>query len=85
MNNNDTLVKWEYCQVNFPERLVSFFKEDEIKQYTLPRKEKKVKAGIEPSAWRYMAGLGKQGWELISINRITAQYVLYIFKRPIQD
>jgi hypothetical protein len=36
-------------------------------------------------ARRYMNGLGKDGWELVSIQPLTANSAYYIFKRPAQE
>jgi len=85
MNNNDTLVKWEYCKVVLHAwrtvGTVNFFQEDKIRTYTIPGKRK---INEPPSAgWRYIAGLGKQGWELVSHSEDAES--TFIFKRPIQS
>ena len=36
-------------------------------------------------ARRYMNSLGKDGWELVSIQPLTANSAYYIFKRPAQE
>jgi hypothetical protein len=36
-------------------------------------------------ARRYMNTLGKDGWELVSIQPLTANSAYYIFKRPAQE
>ncbi len=36
-------------------------------------------------ARRYMNGLGREGWELVSIQPLTSNSAYYIFKRPAQE
>jgi len=36
-------------------------------------------------ARRYMNGLGRDGWELVSIQSLTSNSAYYIFKRPAQE
>ncbi len=36
-------------------------------------------------ARRYMNELGREGWELVSIQPLTSNSAYYIFKRPAQD
>ena len=36
-------------------------------------------------ARRYMNSLGKDGWELVSLQPLTANSAYYIFKRPAQE
>ena len=36
-------------------------------------------------ARRYMNGLGREGWELVGIQPLTANSAYYIFKRPAQE
>jgi hypothetical protein len=36
-------------------------------------------------ARRYMNGLGKENWELVSIQPLTSNSAYYIFKRPAQE
>ena len=34
---------------------------------------------------RYLNGLGREGWELVSIQPLTAHSAYYAFKRPAQE
>ncbi len=36
-------------------------------------------------ARRYMNNLGREGWELVGIQPLTANSAYYIFKRPAQE
>jgi hypothetical protein len=36
-------------------------------------------------ARRYMDGLGREGWELVGIQPLTANSAYYTFKRPAQE
>ena len=36
-------------------------------------------------ARRYMITLGKEGWELVGIQPLTANSAYYVFKRPAQE
>src|SRR6266852_9114049 len=36
-------------------------------------------------ARRYMNTLGKEGWELVGIQSLTANSAYYVFKRPAQE
>ncbi|HET7640975.1 MAG TPA: hypothetical protein VFK47_19860 [Ktedonobacteraceae bacterium] len=36
-------------------------------------------------ARRYMNTLGKEGWELVGIQPLTANSAYYVFKRPAQE
>jgi hypothetical protein len=36
-------------------------------------------------ARRYLDGLGRDGWELVGIQPLTANSAYYIFKRPAQE
>ena len=36
-------------------------------------------------ARRYMNSLGREGWELVGIQPLTANSAYYIFKRPAQE
>ncbi len=36
-------------------------------------------------ARRYMNGLGRENWELVSIQPLTSNSAYYIFKRPAQE
>jgi hypothetical protein len=36
-------------------------------------------------ARRYLNGLGREGWELVSIQPLTSNSAYYIFKRPAQE
>ncbi len=34
---------------------------------------------------RYLNGLGREGWELVSVQSLTATSAYYVFKRPGQE
>ncbi len=36
-------------------------------------------------ARRYMNGLGRDGWELVSVQPLTSNSAYYVFKRPAQE
>lgn len=36
-------------------------------------------------ARRYLNGVGREGWELVGIQPLTANSAYYIFKRPAQE
>ena len=93
MTNNGALIKWEYCSVNFSLKPghVSFLQEDRIKEYPLPGRQKRNgDKSWQEAGWRYIAGLGKQGWELILYSKEGpskdfSSSEAFFFKRPLQQ
>jgi hypothetical protein len=77
----DKMQKWEYATI----QLVGDFDAAEVKVIIYRREEREEPEPERAGLNTVLAELGDEGWELVTMNRLTKSQITNLLKRPFED
>ena len=73
--------KWEYATI----QLVGDFDASEVKVIIYRREEREEPEPERAGLNTVLTELGDEGWELVTMNRLTKSQITGLLKRPVED
>jgi hypothetical protein len=77
----DKMQKWEYATI----QLVGDFDASEVKVIIYRREEREEPEPERAGLNTVLAELGNEGWELVTMNRLTKSQITILLKRPVES